>query len=145
MRRFAIALVCAIFCAAPVTLGGDAAKEAKLLDGNWTPISGELSGRPFPTDTLRTIKLVISGNKYTVTVGEQTDKGRLDIYATKKPKAMDIVGTEGPNQGKTFVAIYEADAKMLRICYDLEGKQRPTEFKTKEGTQQFLVTYRRGK
>jgi hypothetical protein len=31
----------------------------------------------------------------------------------------------------------------LKICYNLdEGKDRPTEFKTKEGTKQFLVNYK---
>jgi len=30
----------------------------------------------------------------------------------------------------------------LRICYDLSGKSHPEEFKTKEGTQLYLVTYK---
>lgn len=42
-------------------------------------------------------------------------------------------------------AIYELDDDMLKICYDLSGKSRPTEFKTSEGTQLFLVTYKREK
>jgi uncharacterized protein (TIGR03067 family) len=62
-----------------------------------------------------------------------------------KPKELDIVGTDGPNKGKTILAIYEQDGDTLRICYDLSGKGRPTEFKTKEGTQSFLVTYVREK
>ena len=145
MNRFSIAALCAIGCVAPVIFGGDAAKEAKLLDGKWVPLSAELAGRPFPDDVLKTIKLTINGNKYTVVVGDQTDRGRLDINPARKPKTMDVVGTEGPNKDKTFPAIYEADKQMLRICYDLDGQQRPTEFKTKEGTKQFLVTYKRAK
>jgi hypothetical protein len=35
------------------------------------------------------------------------------------------------------------DGDTLRVCYDLSGKSRPTEFKTKEGTRLFLVTYKR--
>ena len=58
---------------------------------------------------------------------------------------MDITGTEGPNKGKTFLAVYELDGDTLRICYDLSGKSRPTEFKTTEGTQLFLVSYKREK
>jgi hypothetical protein len=30
-------------------------------------------------------------------------------------------------------------------CYDLSGKSRPTEFETREGTQRFLVTWKREK
>ena len=33
----------------------------------------------------------------------------------------------------------------LRICYDLSGKARPSEFKTTKETQLFLVTYQREK
>ena len=58
---------------------------------------------------------------------------------------MDITGTEGPNKGKTFQAIYELDGDTLKVCYDLSGKGRPTEFKTAEGTQLFLVIYTREK
>jgi len=145
MRPLSAIIAVAFLGVAPTMHGGDAAKEAKLLNGKWTPISAELAGRPFPMETLKTIQLTINGNKYATVVGDKSDQGRLDIYPAKKPKAMDIVGTEGPNQGKTFVAIYEFDMQTLRICYDLEGKQRPTEFKTKEGTQQFLVTYKRVK
>ena len=56
---------------------------------------------------------------------------------------MDVIGTDGPNKGKTFLAIYELEGDMLRICYDLAGKTRPTAFATEQGTKLFLVRYRR--
>ena len=43
---------------------------------------------------------------------------------------MTITGTEGPNHGRTFPAIYELKGDTLRICYDLSGAKRPTEFKS---------------
>ena len=58
---------------------------------------------------------------------------------------MTITGTEGPNQGKTFPAIYELKGDTLRICYDLSGAKRPTEFKSIAGTRLYLVTYNRKK
>ena len=58
---------------------------------------------------------------------------------------MDIISTEGPNKGKTFLAIYELDGDTLKVCYDLTGKSRPTEFKTQKGVLHFLVTYQRAK
>jgi hypothetical protein len=63
----------------------------------------------------------------------------------QEPRALDIVGTKGPNQGKTILAIYELTDSNLRICYDLSGKARPKEFKTKADTQLFLVEYKRQK
>ena len=42
-------------------------------------------------------------------------------------------------------AIYELNGDTLRICYDLSGSKRPTEFKTAAGTKLYLVTYNRKK
>jgi uncharacterized protein (TIGR03067 family) len=55
------------------------------------------------------------------------------------------MGKKGPNEGKTFLAIYELKGDELRVCYDLGGKDRPTEFVSKPETPLFLVTYRREK
>jgi uncharacterized protein (TIGR03067 family) len=115
------------------------------LDGTWLPSSAELAGKPFPDDVRKTIKLVIKGDKYTVTVGKQVDQGTVQRMPSETPKAMDITGTEGPNKGKTMLAIYERKGDTLRICYDLSGKKRPTEFKTEPGTALFLVGYKREK
>jgi uncharacterized protein (TIGR03067 family) len=115
------------------------------IDGTWLPATAELAGKKFPDEIRKTMKLVIKGNKYTVTVGKNPDKGTIKLDSTAKPKAMDITGTEGPNKGKTILAIYERKGDTLRICYDLSGKSRPKEFKTREGTQLFLVTYKREK
>lgn len=56
---------------------------------------------------------------------------------------MTIVGTEGPNIGKTIPAIYEFNGDTLRICYDLSGQRRPAEFQSITGTRLYLVTHRR--
>lgn len=39
----------------------------------------------------------------------------------------------------------ELDGDTLRVCCDLSGNARPSEFKTKAETQLFLVTYKREK
>jgi uncharacterized protein (TIGR03067 family) len=124
---------------------GAEAKDGDTLQGTWLPATAELGGKPFPDEVRKTIKLVVKDDKYTVTVGEQADKGTVKLKPSAKPKEMDITGTDGPNKDKTILAIYDLDGDTLRVCYDLSGKGRPTEFKTKEGTQQFLVTYKREK
>ena len=113
------------------------------MQGTWKPVAAELGGKPFPDEVLKTMKLVLSDGKYAVTVGERTDEGTVKLDPAKTPRAMDIVGTKGPNQGKTIPAIYELTGNTLRICYDLSGKAHPKEFKTEAGTQLFLVEYKR--
>jgi len=115
------------------------------LNGTWLPSTAELGGKMFPEEVRKTIKLVVDEDKYMVTVGKTIDQGIVKLHPSAKPKRIDIIGTDGPNKGKTFLAIYEQNGDTLRVCYDLSGNSRPTEFKTREGTQLFLVTYTREK
>jgi uncharacterized protein (TIGR03067 family) len=124
--------------------GGDA-KDGDTIQGTWLPLTAELGGKMFPDEVCKTIKLVVKDDKYTVTVGKEVDQGSVKLNPSAKPKEIDITGTDGPNKGRTILAIYERDGDTLRVCYDLTGKSRPTEFKTKAGTQLFLVTYKREK
>jgi uncharacterized protein (TIGR03067 family) len=139
-------LICV--CAGPLARGDEARNpkdDGKKIQGSWKPVAAELGGKPFPDEVLKTMKLVVTDGKYTVTVGKQTDEGTVKLDPAKKPRAMDIVGTKGPNEGKKIPAIYELTDTTLRICYDLSGKARPKEFKTRADTQLFLVEYKRQK
>jgi uncharacterized protein (TIGR03067 family) len=138
------AAIALLFSFSLVATSGDA-KDEEAIQGTWLPSTAELGGKPFPDELRKSIKLVIKDDKYTVTVGKAMDQGTAKLKPSAKPKEMDITGTEGPNKGKTFLAIYELEGDTLKICYDLGGKNRPTEFKTKEGTQQFLAIYKREK
>ncbi len=122
-----------------------AAEDADSISGTWLPETAELAGQKFPDEIRKTIKLVVDEGKYTATVGKLVDRGTVKVNSSAKPTELDIVGSEGPSKGKTILAIYERDGDTLRICYDLGGKNRPTEFKTAEGTQLYLVTYKREK
>lgn len=123
----------------------DDAKDSDTIQGTWLPSTAELAGKKLPDEVRKTIKLVVMGDKYTVTAGKGVDQGTVKLNPAAKPKKLDITGTDGPNKGKTILAIYERTGDTLLVCYDLSGKSRPTEFKTKEGSQLFLVTYKREK
>jgi hypothetical protein len=72
-----------------------------------------------------------------------SDSGIIAVDADHRPPALDVVATAGPNYGRFVPAIFEQAAGMLRICYDLSGRERPREFRAPPGTRRFLVTYRR--
>jgi uncharacterized protein (TIGR03067 family) len=123
----------------------DDAAERKALEGVWVPVKAELGGEALPDEVLKTITLKIEGDRYEVAVeGEpKTDKGTCTLDTAAKPKAMKIESLEGPNAGKTFLAIYELKDDILRVCYDLSGTERPKEFSTRAGTLLYLATYER--
>ena len=122
------------------------AKDADdAIQGTWQASAAELGGQKYPDEIVKTIKLVVKGDTYLVTVGPAPVRGTVKLDVSAKPKAMDITGTEGPNKGKLIPAIYETNGDTLRVCYDLSGKSRPKAFKTETGTQLFLVIYQREK
>jgi uncharacterized protein (TIGR03067 family) len=143
IRRTAAVLTLGFVLTSPVR--GDEKAELKKLEGTWLPTTAEFGGRSWPDEQLKTTKLVIADGKYTVTVSGQDDKGTLKVDPTAKPATMDIVGTEGPNKGRTIPAIYELSGDKLKICYALDGKERPGAFESKMGTRLFLVEYKREK
>jgi uncharacterized protein (TIGR03067 family) len=139
-------LVCAGLAAAAALAAPAAdAPDAKAVQGVWKPLKAELGGQPMTEDVLKTITLRLQDDRYVVSVGGQLDKGTCTIDSSTKPHSMTITGTDGPNQGKTFPAIFELEGDTLRICYDLSGKRRPAEFKSLAGTRLYLVTYHRAK
>ena len=119
--------------------------DAKAVQGNWKPAKAELAGQSMTDAVLKSISLKLDNGKDEVFVGDAPDRGTYTVDSTTKPKSMTITGTAGPNSGKTFPAIYELKGDTLRICYDLSGAKRPSEFKTIAGTQLYLVTYNRKK
>ena len=115
------------------------------VEGIWTPVDAELGGAKLPPEVFKTWRLELAGGKYVLRGAESPDRGTYATDPSKKPRTMDVSGTEGPNKGKTYPCIYEIDGDTLRVCYDLSGKSRPAEFKTAKQTQEYLVTYKRAK
>ena len=113
------------------------AEDKNTIEGTWVIVAAELSGQKL--DSIRGTKLVLTAGRYQY----QNDKGEYKLYPAEAAKAMDIVGLEGPNKGKTLLAIYELDGDKLTICYALTGQARPKEFKTEAGSRQFLAIYER--
>jgi uncharacterized protein (TIGR03067 family) len=120
----------------------------KMLEGKWQLVEGVMAGQALPPlpppGPGKGITLTLSPDKYVV-MAESKDEGTVKYIPGTSPKAMEVTGTDGPNKGKTFPAIYELKGETLTVCYDLSGKARPTEFKSKPGTLLFLATYKKAK
>jgi len=135
-----LAVVLTMTAFAAESIGDD-----KAIQGRWKPVTAQLGGQPMPDAILKTISLKLTDGKYEAFVGDEPDRGTYSLDSGSSPKGMTVVGTEGPNRGRTFPAIYELNGDTLRICYDLSGAKRPSEFKSLPGTKLYLVTYNRKK
>ena len=69
-----------------------------------------------------------------IKIGDKGEKGTFTLDPQKTPKAMDIFPTEGDNNGKTLLAIYELAGDQLTICYSLTPTVRPEDFKADSNT-----------
>jgi uncharacterized protein (TIGR03067 family) len=75
--------------------------------------------------------------------GNEVGKGTSTIDPTKKTKTIDLKLTEGDGKGEVHLGIYELGEKTRKLCFAPPGKDRPTEFTSKSGSEHILVTFER--
>ena len=149
MRISLAALFCAVGFAASAgsdILAGDKAdleKDVRIIQGTWTFESSEAGGKALPAGELKGLILTFEGDKHTLKMGDQVVQvGTQKIDASKSPKTIDVTMTEGPNKGMVMLGIYEIDDTTLKVCFDPQGKKRPTEFKSAPGSQNFVNVHK---
>ncbi|HEX3148414.1 MAG TPA: TIGR03067 domain-containing protein [Gemmataceae bacterium] len=105
--------------------------ELEKFQGTWQLVSVETEGQAPSEDVIKTIRVVITGNKHTVHVGDQVAAKEIPftLDPAKKPKE----NTDTLPDGKEIKGIYELDGDTLKSCVAPPGKDRPTEFKGKGG------------
>src|SRR5262245_42344742 len=134
MRIFLVALFCTVGFAASGTLADDKAdieKEVKKFQGPWTIESSETGGQKIPADDLEGLIVTFEGDKHNLKKGDAViPVGTQTIDPSKSPKTSEVTMTEGPSKGAVMLGIYEIDGDTLKVCFDPQGKKRPTEFKS---------------
>lgn len=148
MRRFVTTILAigGLVAASLSGAGGGEKKKDKGADGSWVLVGMEQDGKKLPAEAIDKLKmtLTIKGEKFTITMdGKVIDKGTSKFDDTKKPVTVDIKSEDGPNAGKTILAIVVVDGDSMKACYDLDGKTRPKEFSTTEGSGHVLILYKR--
>ena len=121
------------------------ANDLKDMEGTWKVESAEAGGQKVESEDLKAIVVKITGDRYEVKTKDKLDAGTLKLDETQKPKTMDATDTEGLDAGKVVKAIYELSGDTLRVCYAMEGAERPAEMATKEGSPLLMLTYKREK
>ena len=121
------------------------ADDRKDMEGTWKVESAEAGGKKIESGDITEVVVKITGDRYEVKVKDRTDAGTLKLDETQKPKTMDATDTEGEDVGKVVKAIYELTGDTLRVCYAIDGGERPAEMATKEGSALLLLTYKREK
>ena len=143
----------AVFAAVRWTaVANDAKKDAvreelEKLAGTWQFVSSEKDGKRAPEDELKQVKLIITGENYTVErAGKTVEEGWIDIDPAQNPKTIDIYPTKPA--GKVTMGIYERDGDdQIRGCTTHPGTRqtRPTQFSTTKGSGHVMSVCKREK
>src|SRR5262245_22310591 len=146
MRIALVTLLCTLVLTASGETGSraddkaDVEKELKKFQGTWTFESVEVGGKEVPADTFKGITVTFAGDKYTVKKGDEVIQAATQkLDPSKSPKTLDVTVAEGPNKGIVILGIYEISGDTLKVCFDPEGKQRPTQVKGASGSQTLVV------
>lgn len=116
------------------------------LEGEWSMLSGIMSGQPMDPDGVKYGRRITRGNETTVLFGPQIYfKARVVIDTAKTPKTMDYFYTEGPNKDRTQPGIYELDGTTVKICVAGNDQERPVDFTTKPGDGKTLTSWKLAK
>ena len=146
MRSALVTLLCTLGLSASGGTGAraddkaDVEKELKKFQGTWTFESVEAGGKKLPADQFKGMTVTFEGDKYSVKTGDKVvEAATQKLDPSKSPKTLDAKVTDGPNKGAVILGIYEISGDTLKVCFDPEGKKRPTEFKGESGSQTLVV------
>lgn len=124
----------------------DVEKEVRKFQGTWTIESSEAGGMAIPPGDLKGLIVIFEGDKHTVKNGADVVQiGTQKLNPSKSPKTIDVTMTDGPNKGVVMLGIYEIDGDTLKVCFDPQGKKRPTEFRSPAGSANFVNVHKRVK
>jgi uncharacterized protein (TIGR03067 family) len=114
------------------------------LEGTWKLTAGEANGQALLKTQLKDGKLVIKGERYTVTLADVgTITGTQKLNAGQQSKTIDIVDADGPNKGKRCLGIYEVKGEVFRVAFAAPGQARPKSFTTAPESGQWVHVWTR--
>jgi uncharacterized protein (TIGR03067 family) len=115
------------------------------LAGSWIPVAANLSGKALVVAELRVKYLVLDGRDYSIIdrSNQIVDRGEYLANENAFPWTIDIVGRDGPNAGRSMLAIFELKGDRLTVCYDLDGNERPSNMEPCEDQLLLSITYER--
>jgi uncharacterized protein (TIGR03067 family) len=118
---------------------------ALKLEGTYTIVSGEEGGELIPEPRIKGAIVKFTADKITA-----TDKDKKEFFAaiykmdTGKTPYRIMMKSTTPKEAET-TGLIEKKGETVRVIYALPGGEEPTEFKTKEKQQMFVLKPAPGK
>ncbi len=138
-------LLCFVAPGSPAADSDPAKKATDALDGTWEVESLEYNGDDH-TNRVK-FKFVVKAGIMTVEGDEKVVKDypkiRIKLDPSTSPKCVDLTILGGGQKDTVMEGIYEHKGDELRLCIKVLGNDRPTEFKSTEGSSIALLKLKR--
>jgi len=118
-------------------------EQLRALEGTWEFAALEIDGGTMPPGALVASRLLIDGDRFRMESPEANYEGVFNIDVEAEPHGIDIEFVAGPEAGNTNHGIFRIAGDRLEICLDVNGKARPSAFRTAAGSGHALETLRR--
>ena len=147
-RRFFLAGATFCLCAAWV-IGQTPMDDIRRMSGAWSALIVETGGKESTPEerTRLNMRLVVRPDGgYTLFFGpEQVATGVIRLNPSTRPASIDVIPNDGPFKGKAQPGIYAFQGDDMWTVFNEPGQPRPIGFKTRSGTQESMIFYRRVK
>ncbi len=111
-----------------------AKKDLEQFQGSWKAVSIQhADGRQASEDEVQNTRLVIEGNKFTLTGKDSTISGTFTVNPAKTPKTIDVLLTSKDGRETKFLGIYQMQGDKRKSRFALPRKERPTQFLSEKG------------
>jgi uncharacterized protein (TIGR03067 family) len=120
-------------------------QDRQRIAGRWQIVALEVDGNKSMKEDVRKLTVVnaTDGRWSLRSEGKEVSKGTSTLDPTTKPKTIDFTPTDGGGNGIKYLGIYELGENARKLCFVPSKYGRPTEFSSKSGSQNILVTFQR--
>ncbi len=127
-----------------MALAADPNPQFKDLQGSWQLESLEQAGEKMDGKWYAGRVLFIGGRSAFLRQGGAIlQVAMINLNAAGDKKFINLSVLQGEDNGKVQLGIYRVKGDVLTICYDGDGIDRPSDFKTASGTKQVLAVYKK--
>jgi len=112
------------------------------IEGAWAVTGSEREGTPWRE--IAGAAMTIGGGQFTLQFVDNGAVYKGEVRQAGGPQVFDFVHKEGPDAGKTWLALVSSNGQLLKICFTYSGDNpRPTTLTTSPGEGTTLIGLRR--
>lgn len=121
--------------------GKRSADDVTIPEGTYVATAGSRDGKPLTEEQIKGVTFRFDADKMVITdrTGKEIHKCTHTIDKSANPWKISMKMTDSASGDKTAVGLIQRDGETVSIIYPLAGGETPTEFKTKEKQEMYVL------